>query len=150
MATQINIDEIISQIEVPANLKGIYDKTVLAGMRIMFDKKSHHLMLEQMDKEGPVDQRLAAGIIGLMYMLWQKSNQTIPPQIIVPVTVVLTLRAFEFLQKSGEPGADAAALGEGLALAVSGIMAKFGVDEAQIEQMAQQAGKQGGLAKGAM
>lgn len=135
----INVDELVADIDskIPANLKQIYQKTILSGMRILFDKRSHKMMLDQIDKPGPMDQKLAEGIITLLYMLWQQSNQTLPPQIIVPVTVVMTLRAFEFLQKSGEPEATNEVLGEALAQATTGIMSKFGVDEAQLQGMAQ-------------
>lgn len=133
MAEQsINVDEIIGKIEVPDNMKGIYDKAVLSGMRIMFDKQSHQMLTEQLDKPGPLADKMVEGVISLMYMLWQESNHSLPPQIIVPVTVVLTLRAYEFLVQSGEPEATPALLGEAMSGAVTGIMERFGVSEDQL------------------
>jgi hypothetical protein len=134
----IDVDSIIAKIEMPPNLKKIFDKAVLSGMRIMFDRKSHQMLLDQLDKPGDMAQKLAEGIITLTYMLWTQSNKTLPPQIMVPLTTVLTLKAFDFLQKSGEPEATKEVLGEGMHLAVTGVMERFGVDEAQLEQMAAQ------------
>jgi hypothetical protein len=126
---KIDIDPIIAKVQqsIPAQLKDIYDKAVLSGMRIMFDRQSHHMMLDALDAPGPLATRISNGIIQLMYLLWTQSNKTLPPQIIVPVTLTLTLKAFQFLQESGEPDADKQALGDATQQAVEGIMARFGV-----------------------
>jgi hypothetical protein len=147
-ATQINVNELVDDIDgkIPQNLKDIYQKTVLSGMRIMFDRRSHQMLLEELEKPEPMPEKIANGIIGLIYMLWTQSNQTLAPQIIVPVTVVLTLRAYEFLLKSGDPEASRQVLGEAMALATTGIMAKFGVSEEQLQaQGATQAPAKPGL-----
>lgn len=138
----IDVDSIIAKIEMPPNLKGIYDKAILSGLRIMFDKGSHQMLLDQLDKEGPLAQKLSEGIITLCYMLWDQSNKTLPPQIMVPITTVLTLKAFDFLQKSGEPEATKEMLGEAMHLAVTGVMERFGVSEAQLEELAAKGGAQ--------
>jgi hypothetical protein len=138
----IDVDSIVSKIQVPQNLKSIFDKAVLSGMRIMFDSKSHMMFVDQLEKEGPLPQKMAEGVISLMYMLWTESNKTLPPQIMAPVAIVLTLRAFEFLQESGEPEATKEALGEGMQLAITGLAERFGVKP---EQLQQQQEKVGGL-----
>ena len=135
----INVDEIIGKIEVPGNLKGIFDRAVLSGMRIMFDRNSHQMLLEQLDKPGPLADKVVEGIISLVFMLWTESNRSLPPQIMVPVTVVLTLRAYEFLAQSGEPEATPALLGEVMSGAVTGILERFGVSEDQLPELARQA-----------
>lgn len=140
----IDVNAIINKMQVPSNLKAIYDKCVLSGLRIMFDKNSHKMMLAELDKPGPMDQKLADGIITLMYMLWTKSNKTLPPQIIVPVTVTLTLRAFDFLQQSHDPQATKEVLGSAMEKATSGIMERFNVTQDQLRQAAHgQAAPQG-------
>jgi hypothetical protein len=135
----IDIDSIKAKIDIPPEFKSKYDAIVLSGMRIMFDKRSHkEMFLSQLDKPGPMAKKIGDGIVALMYMLWQQSNQTLPPQLIVPTTFCLTLEAFDFLQKSGEPEATKEVLGEAVDISTSTIMQKFGVDEAQLEQVAQQ------------
>jgi hypothetical protein len=110
---------------VPANMRPVLDKVVLSGMRIMFDKQSHEMAMAELDKPGPLAERLSNGIIALMFMLWKQSNQTIPPQMIVPATLILTLRAFEFLQMSKDPEATKQVLGETVQAAVQGVMDRF-------------------------
>lgn len=127
----INVEDLVSKVRanVPANLQTIFDKAVLSGMRVMFDKSSHAMALDELNAQGPMAPKLAAGIIKLMYMLWQQSNKTLPPQIIVPITTVLTLRAFQFLLLSQDPEATKEVLGDAVADAVQGILDRFGATQ---------------------
>lgn len=146
----IDVAPIIARAEaaIPANLKDIYSKAILSGMRIMFDKASHRLMLEELNQPGPLATRISNGIIKLVYMLWTQSNKTLPPQIMVPVTLVLTLRAFDFLQQSQDPEATKEVLGEATHQAVQGVMDRFGANEAALPGLVQanQKGAQPGAA----
>jgi hypothetical protein len=123
----VDVDQIVATArkDIPANLQPVFDKIVLSGMRIMFDKSSHKLMLDELEQPGPLAQRLSNGTIKLMYMLWQQSNKTIPPQLMVPATLVLTLRAFQFLQESQDPEATKEVLGQAVELAVNGVIERF-------------------------
>ena len=143
---KIDIEPIIAKINVPENLKGTFDKMVLSGMRIMFDKASHQLLLDQINGPEPMVKKLSDGIITLMYMLWTQSNKTLPPQLMVPVTVVLTLKAFDFLQQSGDKEATKEVLGETMHLATTGILDRFGAKPSDLTAMQQKvmASKQGG------
>ena len=126
-AAKVDVESIIQHVQqsIPANLQDIYGKAVLSGMRIMFDSKSHQMMLDQLNQPGPLAKRISDGIISLMFMLWTQSNKTLPPQIIVPVTLTLTLKAFDFLQQSGDPQATKQVLGDATEQAVQGIMDRF-------------------------
>lgn len=126
-AVDVDVDQIVATArkDIPANLQPIFDKIVLSGMRIMFDKSSHQMTLDELEQPGPLAQRLSNGAIKLMYMLWQQSNKTIPPQLMVPATLVLTLRAFQFLQESQDPEATKQVLGEAVELAVNGVIERF-------------------------
>jgi hypothetical protein len=134
----IDLKPILDKVQVPPNLKGIFDKAVLSGMRIMFDKQSHKMLLEQIEKPGPMPQKLGEGIVVLVYMLWTQSNKTLPPQIIVPLTVRLTVEAFDFLQKSGDPDATKEVLGEAMDVAVTGVMDRFGATQDKIPELVKQ------------
>ena len=124
----INIDDMVAKARagIPAQMQPMYDKVTLQGMRIIFDARSHQMTIEHLDGEGPMAEKLASGIIAIMYMLWTESNKTIPPQLMVPVTLTLTLRAFQFLQMSQDPEATRETLGEATAGAVQGLMDRFG------------------------
>lgn len=115
--------------DVPANLQPMLDKVVLSGMRIMFDKGSHQMALAELNKPGPLAQRLTNGMVALMYLLWTQSNKTIPPQLMVPATLILTLRAFQFLQLSKDPEATKQVMGDAVHGSVQGVMDRFGATE---------------------
>jgi hypothetical protein len=150
----IDIQPMVRAVEakIPRELQQIYDRLVLSGMRIMFDKRSHAMMEQQISKPGPMPQKMAEGIVAVIYMLWTKSNKTMPPQLVVPLTTTLALKAFDFLQKSGNPEATAQVLGEGVDACVKLVMHKFGVTEqqmAKLEQIASQHQQQPGAAPAA-
>lgn len=121
--------------KVPPQFKPMFDKVVLSGMRIMFDKSSHGMMTDALDKPGPLAKRLSDGIISLMYLMWRQSNHTIPPQTIIPAALVLTLKAFEFVQLSKDPEATKETLGEATHLAIQGIMDRFGATEDKLPHL---------------
>lgn len=141
----VDVDKIINdaRAKIPPQLGDMFDKIVLSGMRVMFDKNSHKMMLDELNKPGPMATRISNGIISLIYILWNKSNHTMPPQLIVPATFVLTLRAFQFLQDSKDPEATPAVLGEAVADSVQGVMDRFGATQDKIPALlrAQQAGQ---------
>lgn len=145
-AGAVDVDAIINKTRsgIPPQLQTVFDKVVLSGMRIMFDPQSHKMMLDQLNQPGPMDKRISDGIISLMYMLWTKSNHGIPPQLIVPATLVLTLRAFQFLQQSHDPEATPAVMGEAVAQAVQGVMDRFGATEDKLPQLVKGQGAQPG------
>ena len=114
---------------IPAPQRAMFDKIILGGMRIMFDPASKQMTDEVLEKEGPLANRLIEGAITLMYMLWQKSNRTLPPQLIVPATLVLTCEGFRYVADSKDPEATGAVLGEAIAGAVQGVMDRFGATQ---------------------
>lgn len=127
----VDVDAIRAKIEVPPNLLPVYKKNVIAGNRIMFDKKSHKMMLDQLDKEGDLAQNISIGAISLVYMLFKMSQQTLPPQLGIPLAFEFTLTAFEFLQKSGDERATPELLGAALEKTMEG----FGAKNDQVENM---------------
>lgn len=131
----VDVDKIIATMKVPPNLKSIYDKTVLSGLRIMFSKDSFSMFEDQLNKPGNLAQKMSEGIVGLMYMLWDQSNKTLPPQIMIPVGVTLTLKAFDFLQKSKDPEATKQVLGDAVDGTMQGIMRAFGAKEGDMEKV---------------
>jgi hypothetical protein len=91
-----------AKLALPGPLKEQLDKIVVAGLKIMFDEKTHQLMLTELDKPGPIEQRLAEGITGLVALLFEQSQRSIPPQLLIPAGLMLLAYAVQFLEKSGE------------------------------------------------
>lgn len=134
----LDTETIKNNIQMPPELQEAYDRVVIAGMKVMFSKESHKLMLDELQKEGPIAQKLGMGIAGLMLLLFKESNETIPPQVIIPAGVNLLSRAADFIRKSGIDSITNADIGDAMELMISTILQKFGVSPDQMEQMLNQ------------
>lgn len=134
----IDTETIKNNIQMPPELQEAYDRVVIAGMKVMFSKESHKLMLDELQKEGPIAQKLGMGIAGLMLLLFKESNETIPPQVIIPAGVNLLSRAADFIRKSGIDTITNTDIGNAMELMISTILQKFGVSPEQMEQMLNQ------------
>ena len=93
---------IMEQMNVTPQQKPMLERMVAAGMRLMFDKRTHGMMLEQMQGDGPIEQKLGQGIVGALGVLWQESKGSLPPQLLIPTGMVLLAHAAEFANKTGE------------------------------------------------
>ena len=94
--------EVIQQnIKMPPELQEAYERVVIAGMKVMFSKETHRIMLKEMQQPGPVAERLGRGIAGLMLLLVKESNNTMPPQVIIPAGLELMMQAVDFMRKTG-------------------------------------------------
>ena len=99
---------------VPPQMREAYDKVVAAGMKIMFDKSTHHLMQEQMQAEGPIDDRLAEGVAGLMAMMLKNTKGAFPQQLIIPAGIELMLHAADFAAQAAGERIDAETMGSAI------------------------------------
>jgi hypothetical protein len=136
----VDVDPIIDNVlsKIPQELQEPFSKIILSGMRVMFDQATHKMLLDELNKPGALDDRISNGIITLIYLLWERSNKTMPPQLVVPATFVLTLEAFRFLQDAQDPEATKTVLGNSVEKSVGGVMERFGVPPDNIEQVLRQ------------
>jgi ABC-type dipeptide/oligopeptide/nickel transport system ATPase subunit len=134
----IDSAKVNGSMQIPPQLQGAYQKIVLAGMKVMFDKNTHQMAMQELEKQGPVSDNLAEGIINLMALLWQKSNKTMPPQLIIPAGITLLMEAADFIKKSQIVPIEPQDLGDATQKFVMGIMKKFGLNPDAVIQKAQQ------------
>ena len=134
----VDIDAIRSKMNIDPQLQDMYEKCIVNGRRIMFNSDSFKQTSKYLEGEGPMAQKIADGVVAVFLLIWKESNQTLNPKLVVPVTLGLTLDAFEFLQKSNNPEATKEVLGEAVEMATSKIMDKFGVPPDQVAQLVEQ------------
>ena len=125
-------------IKMPPELQEAYERVVIAGMKVMFSKESHRAMLKELQREGPMDQRLGKGIAGLMLLLFKESNGTMPPAVIIPAGMKLMMEAVDFMRETGLGQPTNAEIGSGMQIMISTILEKFGVAPDKLEQMLNQ------------
>ena len=134
----LNTETIKENIKMPPEFQEAYERVVIAGMKVMFSKESHKLMLDELQKEGPIGQKLGMGIAGLMLLLFKESNQTMPPQVIIPAGVELLMQAADFIRNTKIEKITNADIGEAMEVMISTILQKFGVDPEQMGEMLNQ------------
>lgn len=125
-------EAVASKIKMPPELQNAYERVVVAGMKVMFDKTSHQSAVQQLQGQGPVSERLGKAIAGLMVLLFKQSNQTMPPQVIIPAGTDLLVRAADFLKKSGTEQVTDQDVGEALSIMIETVLTKFGLDPAKV------------------
>lgn len=93
---------VTAKMHLPPRMKKPFAAVVAAGLKIMFDAKTHQLMLKELEKQAPMASRLGEGIAGLMALLFQHSNRGIAPQLLIPAGMVLMAHAADFMNKTGQ------------------------------------------------
>jgi hypothetical protein len=134
----LDSEQIKNNIKMPPELQDAYDRVVVAGMKVMFSKESHKLMLDELQKEGPVGEKLGKGIAGLMLLLVKESNNTIPPQVIIPAGVNLVTQAADFMRNTKLEKITNADIGDAMEIMISTVLGKFGVSPEQMNEMLNQ------------
>ena len=135
---EITTKAVSDNIKIPPKLQEAYDRVVIAGMKIMFSKESHRAMLQEIQKPGPLDQRLGKGIAGLMLLMFKESNATMPPAVIIPAGIKLMMEAVDFLRDSGLEKPTNSDIGGAMEILISTILEKFGVAPEKMAQMLSQ------------
>ena len=93
----LSAEQVSSQIKMPPELQEAYERVVLAGMKMLFDKNTNKLAVKQLQSmEGPLSERLGKSVAGLLAELFRQSNKTMPPQVIIPAGVELLMQAADF------------------------------------------------------
>lgn len=114
----------------------LMQKIVLAGMKVMFDAKTHHLLLDQIKGPGTISQKIGQGVAGLMALLMQESKNSLPGELLIPAGMVLCCKAAEFLRGSGQNVSDAD-LAEAMNVMITAILHTTGTDPDKLAARAQ-------------
>jgi hypothetical protein len=128
--------------QMPPELQEPYQRVVTAGMKVMFDPKSRNQVMALLQQEGPLAQKLGQAIAGLLLMMFEQSNKTMPPQVMIPAGVELLSHAVDLLAKAGQqvsPQEIAAAT----EIFITTMLKKFNIDPNKLQEgIAQGAGRQ--------
>lgn len=135
---ELTPESVQQNIKMPPELQEAYERVVIAGMKVMFSKDTHRIMLKEMQKSGPMADRIGKGIAGLMLILFKESNQTMPPQVIIPAGIELLMQSVDFMRKTGMEKITNKDIAGGMQVFMNTIFEKFGVDPAKFESMVNQ------------
>ena len=139
---QISADSFREQMQVPPELKKPLDAGVRNGLLMLFGKGAREESLDMLAKSTSMAKTLADAVFSTTFILHEKSNGTMPPQIIVPVGVELLAHCFEVAQKAGI-AVDNDDVAEAMGLFVGAVLKAANIGPEQMQQML------GGLDSGA-
>lgn len=131
-----------SKMTIPPQLKGPYMRLVAAGMKVMFSDKTSGMMVQQLKSSPDIVKNLSDGIAGLMAILF-KQSKNMPQQLIVPAALELLTHAIDFVTKTKIAPITPQQIGAATQATVYAVLAKFGVNQQQADQMLQQMGQKG-------
>lgn len=90
-------------------------KVVLGCMKLLFDPKTHGLLVADLKKDAPMPAKLAMAAVGVMKTFsLHVTNGQIPRQVLIPAATMLLLEIAKFMAKAGlgkPTGKDIAAAG---------------------------------------
>lgn len=133
------ISEQISQ-SMPKEFQEAFARVVKAGMKVIFSEETHEDIIQLLSKsEGDIGEMLGGQIANLMAMLYQKSNNTIPGEVIVPAGTYLLAQAAEFLETVTEEEMAPELIAQAMQTMIDSLMRGFGVDPQKFSQISEQA-----------
>jgi hypothetical protein len=132
-ADELTPESIKQNIQIPDEFREAYMKVVAAGMTVMFSKESNKASVDAiMRGEGPLPQRLGQSIAGLLGMMIKESNNTIPPQVIIPAGVELLIEAADFLRRAGLAPMSNQEVGQAMEVMVATVLEAAGLSPQKI------------------
>lgn len=126
--------EITEQVlnSIPKQFEESFSKIITAGMRIMFSDETHELMLDQLEQEGDFAQNIGNAITGLMLLMYQKSNGTMPQELIIPAGIYLLAKGVNFIEKVTGEQVTSDVLSQAIQMMLDTLIEKTGADPKQI------------------
>lgn len=133
----------------PEEMKSDIDRLVTAGKRLMYDPKTHDLMIKQLQamKGGSEADSLAQGIAGLMTLIRNESKGPFPFPAVMPAAVILLMEVIDFLAEANRLEPTDEIIGESVHQLSGYLMKKMGIGPKEI-QMAKDEVAKGGLGQG--
>jgi hypothetical protein len=130
--------------KLPPQLQEAYQRVVLAGMKMMFSPQTHQQMMQHLEQgQGTPAQNLGQGMAGLIMIMYQKSNGTMPPQVMIPAATYLLSEAVDFLDKTKAMNLSAADVSNAMEIMIRTILQHCGIDADKLQSNIQAKGLKG-------
>lgn len=97
------LEQIVQGIEAkvsPEN-KDAFERAVLAGKKILFDKNTHshmELIKNPQSRKDPVTT-ISTGVTGLAWTMYRQSKSSMPPEVLIMSAVVIMCEALDFAER---------------------------------------------------
>lgn len=123
-----------AKMKFPKGMEKAYVKVVKAGLQLMFDPSTREDTMAFMEEAGADSDKMAEGVSAVVLTLFQESNETIPPNLLIPAGIELLVHAVE-VAKAGGAKVSNEQLAEGMGNMVEQILVKFGATPEQMQKL---------------
>lgn len=130
----ITPDSVRAKMNLPANMRQAYQTTVLAAKKIMYSDVMKPQIEELLKSQMTTGQKLGQGVVALMALLRNHTNNTLPPQLMFPVATEMVAEAADFLRKAGVNVGDRD-IAEGMFVMVQSILQQAKIPMDQLPQV---------------
>lgn len=127
-----------------------YDQIMVAGMRLLFDDKTHPMVdeyLEQIQRPEDVPKIMAHGIVKLLSVIQNESKQQEPLRAVGPAGTSLMAMALELMEKRNGIDVTREMLAQSVLLLKEGIFDLYKITPQVLEQL-QKRGQAGAAPQG--
>ena len=126
--------------QLPKQFHEAFARVVQAGMKVIFSKETHEDIVDMLSQnEGDIGDMLGNQIASLMAMLYKKSNQTMPGEVIIPAGTYLLAQGAEFLEKVTGEEMSPEMIAQAMQVMIEALMGAFGVEPQKFYSVTEQA-----------
>lgn len=134
MAFAINGDSFRQNMQIPPELEKPYQVAVSAGLKLLFSPETVEMTMDYMESEEAMTTKMSQGIAAIVGSIFEKSNGTMPGELIIPVGVELIGHCVEAGRRAGLEVSDAD-VAEGVSQYIQTVLQQAGATPEQMQQM---------------
>ena len=131
----ISAESIRSSLELPPELVEPYKVAVEAGLRLLFSENVVDATIEFVTSADgkPMPEKIAEGIFGIVSTVYDGSNGTMPPQLLIPTGIELIGHCADWARESGIVQVTPEEAAEGMSLFVERVLEAAGADPEKLQ-----------------
>lgn len=131
---EMTAENVRGKMDIPPELQAAYAKVIKAGLKVMFDPTTRGDTMAFMNKSGGDPKQLATGVMSVVVSLYQQSNGTLPPNLIIPAGIELMVHAADVAKEAGME-ISKEMLAEAMSSMVQQTLQKFGATPEQMQKL---------------
>jgi len=135
----VDTKALIQQLEakIPPEMKQDYQAIVVAGMRVLFDDKTHKYFtaaIQQGQQSGNLPKRIVQGIVKLIQVVREQSQGKMKMAMAFPAAITLLCHALEYIQKTAGKTFDGATIASMVKALTAALFHSFNVGPQQLQK----------------
>lgn len=103
------------------------DRVLDAGMKILFGKDTHEQIFNSIrpGDDVPIEDELGAAATNMMLILFEKSGNSMPGEVVIPAGVILLARSVDYINEAGIEAVGDEQFGAAIEMFTDNIQNKF-------------------------